>query len=307
MDCKTDGSAAKDTSANGSCVKETEAVQPNNMLSGDNIVGVTEAFADNSEDNQSLSRSGYLRDIDDYIATEGLAVTTFAISDDKGYFDDRKLLLLGGMDSFQVWARLKTYSSKPDEVEYVRCSFLSHQIRATHDLSRLPISMYPFRPLAGNKDKLTVLIRYLFTTGVMASSIESDKEPVEPRSRRMAKPKSKPKPKPNSTAAPKKIVPVKRRADQAGLEGGDGYTQLEDLEVERNGIEEEQAEISKRQADRKREEKEDTERMKELETRKKNVEKEERTLLKDRSAAWLLACQRQHRKPEDVMGLNRSL
>lgn len=131
-------------------------------------------------------------------------------------------------------------------------------------------------------------------TGVKASSIESDEEPAEPAFRRMAKPK--PKPKPKSMAAPKKIVPAKRRADHADLDEDDGYAQLEDLEAERNEIEEEKTEIAKRQADRKREEKEDAERMKELEARRKKVEKEEGKLLKGKSAQWLLAYQRQHRK-----------
>ncbi|KAF3047230.1 hypothetical protein E8E11_007284 [Didymella keratinophila] len=118
--------------------------------------------------------------------------------------------------------------------------------------------------------------------GVKASSIESDEEPAEPKSRRMAKPK--PKPKTKSMPTPKKIVPAKRRADQAGLDEEGGYAQPEDLEVERNEIEQEQAEISKRQADRKREEKADEQWMKELETRRKKIEKQEKKLLKGKSA-----------------------
>jgi hypothetical protein len=57
-----------------------------------------------------------------------LAEYTFAVSDDKGYVDDRKLLFLGGMESFQVWARLKTYSSKPDEVDFIHYSFLATEL-----------------------------------------------------------------------------------------------------------------------------------------------------------------------------------
>lgn len=159
-------------SASASFVEETEAVQPTGTLSDEDVVDDAEATGYVSEDHRS-SKSKHLQDIDNYVATEGLTATldqlpertayTFAVSDDKGYFDDRKLLFLGGTDSFQVWARLKTYSSKPDEVEFVHYSFLSHMGRAVHDLSRLPISMYPFRLLTENKDRLAVLVRYVFS------------------------------------------------------------------------------------------------------------------------------------------------
>jgi len=90
-------------SANGSLVEETEAVQPTEMLSDDDIVNVTEATGDISEDHQFSSKPRHLQDVDDYIATEGLTVTldqlpdsaeyTFAVSDDKGYFDDKEATL----------------------------------------------------------------------------------------------------------------------------------------------------------------------------------------------------------------------
>ncbi|KAL1654331.1 hypothetical protein SLS61_002931 [Didymella pomorum] len=80
-------------------------------------------------------------------------------------------------------------------------------------------------------------------------SIESDEELAEPKFGRMAR--LKPKPRPKSMAAPKKVVPSKRQAVQAGLDEEDGHAQLEHLEVERHEIEKEQAEILERQADRK--------------------------------------------------------
>lgn len=159
-------------SAHDDFVEEMEAVQPAEIPSDDDTVDATGVTDDISEDHQSSSKFRHLQDVDDYIATKGLTTTldqlpeltayTFATSDDKRYFDDRKLLFLGGTDSFQVWARLKTYSSKQDKIDFVYYSFLSHHARPAHDLSRLPISMYPFRLLTGNKDKLTVLVRYVF-------------------------------------------------------------------------------------------------------------------------------------------------
>ena len=116
-------------SANDSFVDETQGIQATEVLSDDDFVDVAGATGDVNEDQQSSTKSRHLQDVDDYIATEGLTGTldqlpdsgeyTFAISDDKGYFDDRNLLFLGGTESFQVWARLMTYSSKPDEVEFL--------------------------------------------------------------------------------------------------------------------------------------------------------------------------------------------
>ena len=119
-------------------------------------------------------RSAHPQDIDDFITSEGLGSTldqlpepttyTFAISDNKGYFQDRRLLFLGETDSFQAWARLKSSPLRPDEVEYVHFSLLSDTFMVAHNLARLPINMYPFNIVVERgsvtcKEQLTVLVR----------------------------------------------------------------------------------------------------------------------------------------------------
>lgn len=119
----------------------------------------------------------YLQDIDSFIAKEGLASTleqfpepveyTFAISDNKTHFLDKKLLFLGETNSFQAWARLKSYPIKPDEVEFLHFSFLSNTSSVRQNIATLPINIYPFSIIAekgsdGAKEQLTVLVRCVF-------------------------------------------------------------------------------------------------------------------------------------------------
>lgn len=83
------------------------------------------------------------------------------------YFQDRKLLFLGKTDRFQAWARLRLYPRKPDEVDYLRFSFLSDTSKVERNPSSLPINMYPFKIVAdkgcvSSKEKLTALVRYVF-------------------------------------------------------------------------------------------------------------------------------------------------
>ncbi|KZM23361.1 uncharacterized protein EKO05_0009791 [Ascochyta rabiei] len=119
----------------------------------------------------------HVEDIERFIANEGLGraldqfsestAYTFAISDYMRYFQDRKILFLGETDNFQAWARLKLYLLKPDEVEYLRFSFLSDTSKVEHNISGLPINMYPFGLVANQgsnlaREELMVLVRYVF-------------------------------------------------------------------------------------------------------------------------------------------------
>lgn len=119
----------------------------------------------------------HLEDIDSFVAKEGLSSTldqfpeavsyTFAVSDNKCHFLDKKLLFLGETGSFQAWARLKSYPIKPDEVEFLHFSFLSNTSSIRHNIGILPINMYPFKVIAESasdvaKKQLTVLVRYVF-------------------------------------------------------------------------------------------------------------------------------------------------
>ncbi|XPS68310.1 hypothetical protein M3J09_000601 [Ascochyta lentis] len=145
--------------------------------------GIVESKDDSTEDGYHVKHStssttwSHLQDIDRFIVNEGLANTldqfpesiayTFAVSDNKSYFQDRKVLFLGETDNFQAWARLKLYPLKPDEVEYLRFSFLSDTSKAERNISGLPINMYPFGLVAQQdpdlaKEELTVLVRYVF-------------------------------------------------------------------------------------------------------------------------------------------------
>ncbi|KAF1929018.1 uncharacterized protein M421DRAFT_4837 [Didymella exigua CBS 183.55] len=95
-----------------------------------------------------------LQDIGHHVTTKGLALTLDQLPEPN---------YLGGTDSSKVWARLKMYSSKPDEVELVYCSFLFNTSQAAYDPSRLTISIYPFSVLAKDKENLIVLVRYVFS------------------------------------------------------------------------------------------------------------------------------------------------
>ena len=108
--------------------------------------------------------------------------------------------------------------------------------------------------------------------------------------------KPQPQSKPNSVGAVKKVVPAKRRASEADDEDADEYSQLETLEDEREDIEKEKREISQRQTDRKHEEDIDTHRIAELSARGEMLDREEGRLLKGKSARWLLAYQREHKR-----------
>jgi hypothetical protein len=124
-----------------------------------------------------VNKISHIQDMDNFVINEGLMDTfdqfpesvayTFAISDNQGYLHDRKLLFLGETDNFQAWARLKSYPRKPDEIEYVRFSFLSDTFKAERNITTLPINMYPFNIIANKgseaaKEELTVLVRYVF-------------------------------------------------------------------------------------------------------------------------------------------------
>ncbi|KAH6637417.1 hypothetical protein C7974DRAFT_470349 [Boeremia exigua] len=146
-------------------------------LPDESILKTTKGTVDANDSLLGPSRSLHLQDIDSFIAHSGLADTLdllpepstyiFAVSDNKAYFEDRKLLFLGETANFQSWARLKSSPLKPDDIEYVHFSFLSNRSTAAAYLDRLPVNMYPFSILAekGNsegKEQLTVLVRYIF-------------------------------------------------------------------------------------------------------------------------------------------------
>lgn len=118
----------------------------------------------------------------------------------------------------------------------------------------------------------------------------------EPKPRRTPKPKFKPKPRPKTSATVEKVVPAKRQASDSSDEESNQYAELRDLENEQASPEMEKAEISKRQADRKREEDEDTRRLLETDARGVTVDEMESQLLKGKSAQWLLAYQREHKR-----------
>ncbi|KAJ4342329.1 hypothetical protein N0V95_006979 [Ascochyta clinopodiicola] len=118
-----------------------------------------------------------VQDIGRFIVNEGLTSTldqfpesiayTFATSNNKGCFQDNKVLFLGETENFQAWARLKLYPLKPDEVEYLRFSFLSNTCKVERNISNLSINMYPFSLVASQgsklaREELTVLVRYVF-------------------------------------------------------------------------------------------------------------------------------------------------